>query len=261
MVVLVCAGFCELCWIPLVAKLVVSAPPVTPALEMAIAEFVEMVSGAAVTDVRRVVGSVGLSCAIDFILEAVTLVVDSATEDDEDADVTLVEAATTAEVEDAGAALLDVVAGATDFEELGAGVLTGGVVVVFGAAEDEVAPAPTATIGPDVANGATPADIPPNPTPRSVPVGSIPTFKSGDEVAPIPALIRGPELGAMATERGPIPRPSRAPPVEEAPEGGEVPRTGDRRPSAALPIPPNRPAAGVWTLSVKFSSLSVVDLL
>lgn len=116
---------------------------------------------------------------------------------------------------------------------------------------DEVGPDPTPKRGAEEPpSGSTPTDnrdavVGPDPTPRSVPVEPMPTDRRGTEVGPTPAPIRGPEVGAIPTERrgsdvGPNCTPNSAPPsADDGPES--PPRTGERRPLAALPTPPRRP--------------------
>jgi hypothetical protein len=115
---------------------------------------------------------------------------------------------------------------------------------------DEVGPDPTPRRGAEVPpRGSTPTDrrgavVGPDPTPKSVPVGSMPIDRRGAEVGPTPAPIRGPEVGATPRERrgsdvGPSSTPNKAPPsADDDPE--LPPRTGERRPPAALPTPPRR---------------------
>lgn len=225
-IVLLCPP--EFCATPFEVKLEALVIP----LETAIAELDDTVSGAAVT-VSIVVGSVGLSCAIDFVAEAFVAVSDPAAEDDEVILAGFVEDAT-AVAEDAGDAEVAFVGAAADCEALDVGVLDD--------TEVELAPAPTATIGPDVAKGLRSADNGPKPTPRSVPVGFTPRESRGDEAVPNPALVKGSELSTMVTERGPIPTPRRRSAEDDVPKS----------PSAALPIPPNRPEGAVCNTLVEF---------
>ena len=120
---------------------------------------------------------------------------------------------------------------------------------------DDVGPAPTPRRGAEVPPlGSRPTDssgaeVGPEPTPRSVPVGFTPTDRRGADVGPIPAPIKFPDVGATPRERrgsdvGPSCTPKRAPPSaaeDEDPESLPPPRTGDKRPLAALLTPPRRP--------------------
>jgi hypothetical protein len=179
------------------------------AVMLLLAELEAAESGAAVTEVNKVVGSVGLSCAIDA--EAFVATADGAV--DEDAKVVEV-------------AFVDEATTPADFEAFAAdepaAVDDGGAEVWIGA---EVSEGATLT-GADEGVAPTPID------------------RRGDEVAPIPAFIRAPELAPTATERsgaelGPIPTPRRGPPEDDAP------KTGERRPSAAPPTVPRRPGGAV----------------